>query len=724
MNMKQPTRPATELPAKAPATPGFISCAAAFLCATLLLCIAHPRGLNLARADSSDEDVWQGTVTVVRKSHSEGDKTEVSQPLGGGNCSISDRHVSRTSDGKTTTYSDFRLLPDTSEGTTKWAGTARVNVSFIGGYYKLHVHKDAPCYKEPGHSSEEGYETTTSGQGVGQGEVMFFRYTNSGSRKATCHFEADVEKEVAKIPEVGHRWDSNADKPVNQAFSLLAGSVFADNSSFDCDPDAKSYSGEKRAQSPDGTSTEIITWNISHRPSDVEAVIVPPDNYDSWIPEGGENEDTPANTIVVRARVHKKGQPKKASPQAAKFKFQLVEVSKEQGVCLNWPREGKSDFDLKIQPELNDQFKVASDGQSAESKGNLKESSVIITSYDWGAYGKLKVTAIYEDGHEEEAHVEGDASKGALTIPKDDNGNHIADFWEKHYAGGKSDAKADDDLIPIGDSDKGDGLSLYEEYRGFRVQGEHVRTNPILKDLFIYDPETLGLGLFSESELTTHIVDWNEFKMEGGATNPRVINFNRGFGTRGPQHVLRLKNEVMPGLYGLADGTGPGPPKTCSMVKIDVATCLSASVQRLSWTIAHELAHACNVWHHGDIDYNISKWRELQPDGTWGVWLEYPDGSTLGVAAPGGQESGVEECIMRYTGTSRYESAAGPLQWQKDGALIRGAKYPPYEPPGTIFCDQVEGTGVNAPRWGGGAKVGNASRGKCKSQFCVNDTKH
>jgi hypothetical protein len=402
-----------------------------------------------------------------------------------------------------------------------------------------------------------------------------------------------------------------------------------------------------------------------------------------------------------------------------------VEVSKEQGVCLNWPREGKSDFDLKIQVELNDQLKVASDGQSAESKGDLKESSVIITSYDWGAYGKLKVTAIYEDGHEEEAHVEGNSSKGALTIPKDDNGNHIADFWEKHYAGGKSDEKADDDLVPIGDSDEGDGLSLYEEYRGFRVKGDHIRTNPILKDLFIYDPETLGLGLFSQSELTTHIVDWNEFKMEGGGANPRVINFNRGVWTRGPQHLLRLKNEVMPGLNGKAEG-GPGPPKSIITVKINVASCREeGGQQELDNTIAHELAHGCNVWHHGGKDYKISRWRELQPNGTWGAWLHYTDGSTRGVAAQGGQESGVEECIMRYEGKDLHETVeGGDIEWKTGVMLTLGAKYPPFEPPGAIFCDQVEGTGVNAPGRPGGPKAGNASKGICKKQFCVNDTKH
>jgi hypothetical protein len=179
----------------------------------------------------------------------------------------------------------------------------------------------------------------------------------------------------------------------------------------------------------------------------------------------------------------------------------------------------------------------------------------------------------------------------------------------------------------------------------------------------------------------------------------------------------------MPGLYGRADGTGPGPPRTTFAVKVDKARCLSVNAQELNCTIAHELAHACNVWHHGGGDYKISRWRELKPDGTWSDVLGYVDGSTRGVAAQGGQESGVEACIMRYDSQRLYETAKGPIQWEKAGSLQRGADYPPMEPAGTIFCDDKEGTGVNAPYRPGGPKAGNASKGKCRRQFCVNDSK-
>jgi len=132
--------------------------------------MARPQGLPTAGAGGGDEDAWQGTVTVVDKDHSEGHKTEVGPPP----CAVSDRRVSRT------------------------------------------------------HTEE----TTTSGSGVAQGEVRFFRYTDQGSGKTTCHIEADVEKEVAKIPEVGRRWDSKGEQPVKQEYSLLAGSVFGTDFSF------------------------------------------------------------------------------------------------------------------------------------------------------------------------------------------------------------------------------------------------------------------------------------------------------------------------------------------------------------------------------------------------------------------------------------------------------------------------------------------------------------
>ena len=484
-----------------------------------------------------------------------------------------------------------------------------------------------------------------------------------------------------------------------------------------------SADGQTR-QSADLTMSYTVSNNFTQEP---EAEIFPPDKYASWVPEAGEDEEKPGNTITVQARVHKKGDPKTPYYKKAHFKFQLVEVSKEKGVCLNWPRPyfAKDGFDLKIEPNSNTPLKVGGDGQSAESAAGLDESHVTITSHDWGAYGKLTVTVVFDDGSMVNAHVLGDPSKQALTIPEDDNGNHIADFWEKHYIGGSPDAKADDDLVPIGDKSQGDGLSLYEEYRGFRVQGEHIRTSPIEKDLFVRDDDNLGLGYFAQSGLTVHLIQDGEYANEDGEFNVFVINCNRGFATRGQQHLLRMQDKKLTGLYGFAAGIGPGVPKTTLLVKIDVARCLEKSAQELQNTIAHELAHGCNVWHHGASDDEVAEAEHLMPDGTWVTYILVPPGTKFRIAVKGGQESGVEKCIMRYEEANYYEAPTGTWRWKKaDGTLQRGEDYNPGEDPGTIFCDDPKGTGVNDKDRPGGSKAGDAAKGNCKGQFCVNDNKH
>ena len=54
----------------------------------------------------------------------------------------------------------------------------------------------------------------------------------------------------------------------------------------------------------------------------------------------------------------------------------------------------------------------------------------------------------------------------------------------------------DKDSMPAGNQYAGDGLSAYEEYRGFMVHGKHRRTDWKLKDVFIWDRDSMGLGDF------------------------------------------------------------------------------------------------------------------------------------------------------------------------------------------------------------------------------------
>ncbi len=83
---------------------------------------------------------------------------------------------------------------------------------------------------------------------------------------------------------------------------------------------------------------------------------------------------------------------------------------------------------------------------------------------------------------------------------------------------------------------------------------------------------------------------------------------------------------------------------------------------------------------------------------------------------------------MRYYRANYFCWVGGTYRWRRlddngrpSGGYTVGDRYGPSEVPGTIFDDDQTGTGVNAPPV---PKAGNANRGHCKKQFCVNDMKH
>jgi hypothetical protein len=71
-----------------------------------------------------------------------------------------------------------------------------------------------------------------------------------------------------------------------------------------------------------------------------------------------------------------------------------------------------------------------------------------------------------------------------FTLPRDANGNGIADSFERSFGG---------NLALDGDSDV-DGHSNFDEYRGFIVSTRLIRGNPTKKDLFVFlvNPQTAG----------------------------------------------------------------------------------------------------------------------------------------------------------------------------------------------------------------------------------------
>ena len=142
-----------------------------------------------------------------------------------------------------------------------------------------------------------------------------------------------------------------------------------------------------------------FSWRLDPILEELE-VIVEPGAYTNWIPKG--NLGLPAhrgNSIAVTAKLQKKGG---GGPQARAdhFEFELVNVSKEPGVCMNFPVKNASDEpDLRFEDELN---------QPEPNAGNTVDAALIrvfkldegllvaeatVSSFDFGAYGEIRVTA-------------------------------------------------------------------------------------------------------------------------------------------------------------------------------------------------------------------------------------------------------------------------------------------------------------------------------------------
>ena len=326
---------------------------------------------------------------------------------------------------------------------------------------------------------------------------------------------------------------------------------------------SKIYDSEKGYT--ESTTIIKVTLTLQGKTPAVEAIMSYPVAFESWLPEAGANEKAPGNGIPVSVRIEAKDKPDDKAAYTASFKFELIDVSKEKGICTNYPINGTDDFDLKINQELNANLTVPADGQSAESKSGLQQTVVFISAYDWGAYGKLKVTAKLNNGQEVVAYIEGDKEKKSLRIPMDENENRVADAWEKAKGIFEKnlDPLWDEDNQPANQHRNGDGYTLYEEYRGFKTLAKnHVRTSPLKKDLFVYDADGLVKEYYephNPAKLELHYVNPTMMQYTGEAKNPsnRWVNFNSGTYRYAKQYALNVRKwtSVKDGVLGSAEGT-------------------------------------------------------------------------------------------------------------------------------------------------------------------------
>ncbi len=481
----------------------------------------------------------------------------------------------------------------------------------------------------------------------------------------------------------------------------------------------------------------------------------------NWIPDA--RNGLLKFTARIYAFVNGQWVPAKRANQMKKIVFMFADVSKEKGVCMNYPKDANTNPDLffacpcpdcyKNQDPKMSEFdfeedktsdpacveKIVDAGdnpkhkhhyQKATTKEAVFEATAVVRCEDFGANGVLTVTA-----DDTEAMTRGDTGKPAhiVTIPVDENQNKIADSapQDKDESGNAAKAGDDNDSTPVGDGTKGDGFTNYEEYRGFIISDEsrgsgklrHFRTDTSKKDLFIYNPDGLQISLFrSASALEICLLPDPDLFNGASADNDtgptgktQIVNFNRGYASGGDQHGLRLVKETSdPNLFGVSRGGGPGTPKVVNRVAVNTDNTRDANEppNRELRTVAHELGHSVGLWHHGEKekhDHTVTF-----TDGTTATYSSEPTG---------GQTSGIVNCIMRYANFASL--------WCHPDDNNRASHHPHYVPrvnplPGDNYCTGTEGTEVNAGNdfkndatSNGG--YGRRSRGKCREQLKVKD---
>jgi hypothetical protein len=370
------------------------------------------------------------------------------------------------------------------------------------------------------------------------------------------------------------------------------------------------------------------------------------EGYATWRPEGSiEKPQEPGNSLVARATLKSKKGNVKELPAVKRFRFELLDTSREPGICLNWPLKAKDeDYDLRLTAENGgklsemDQKLVVTDVPKDEKEQPYAETK--INSYDFGGRATLQVICELEDGRELLGVIKDEKGEQDLVrLPKMDGPDWVAENWRKEKKAEKLPAIDDTEKVD-GQEYKGDGFTLYEEYRGWVEKGKHIEGDPLKKDFFVRNTIGAdakgGIALFGRvSKLRVHselraseivvlgkITDETESKAAG----ERIMNLNRREGPhRVQQHAVVLINTRGYGSRGggtdaVADGDKtnrafrPAKVQAIHLEDRDRANGIfsrKASIAEYNLSereaavvydraVAHELLHSVGVDHHGE----------------------------------------------------------------------------------------------------------------------------
>ncbi len=474
-----------------------------------------------------------------------------------------------------------------------------------------------------------------------------------------------------------------------------------------------------------------VSWDLEPGPVvQAEVVVQKTSTLQNWRPTAGANGARGGGLDLVAKLQGQGGGTTNA--KVAYWIWELTNCSKEPGYAMNAPASGPSqDFDLKLESLAEGLLIADPKGQRLQSiAGQFTQSTVTLGAYDWGAFGTIKVTAVMPDQSQIVGYLEGDPSQTEVRLPLRSANSSIADVWKQNNGTQSLADNSDNETDPQGDGNAGDGLTLYEEYRGFIIDGNHVEGNPKKKDFFVVNKAgAFYLAAFrmfqSLSGLQVHYT-LKSSEMSAG----RVINFNYSQGAHNvDQHGVIVVPIAADAGYAEAQG-GPGPPKSITQV-VTPRILPSADltwINYLAASMAHELFHCVNVYHHGDAPSLSGTLRRDSATNTTlfqGVPANVLDenGSPFPlpldtlvsyvIGAANDPHTGDDNCVMRYDNARAYFS-------KTDGNTIYVVDS---EPAGLGICAQSQGTGINDASRLPQARYGDsaAGRGNCRGQILVND---
>ncbi|MFO1051208.1 MAG: hypothetical protein U1F36_03200 [Planctomycetota bacterium] len=491
----------------------------------------------------------------------------------------------------------------------------------------------------------------------------------------------------------------------------------------------------------------ILDWTVTADLDDVE-LEVRSRNYGSWRPQavdGSADEmRSPGPVLYLSSELRARDKrSKKPLPKIVELSWRLVDTSREPGIAMNWPYEShdrRHDLELvagDLTPARDDE------NQTLVLRPEGPRSEVVVQPFDWGAHAALRVEARLEDGRVIEGYML-DPSAGRITvipIPASRPGSHIARSWVSSHCPDFGADTDDKDSEPEGRGD-GDGFSVFEEYRGFYVDGVHLCTEPSRKDLFV----RAGLvrnavpGALEQFAKLSGLAVHDRVRANEMAQPKRLMNVNhRNAPTAGPQTGLVLElgkgssrqNDRIPPNARPVDVPVIEVPDQGALVGLSAGIRFAVEsgdedqlAQARRHMVVQALLQACGVERPGPADREVTvrfvpadpekaviahyeldgrpihydredgtcfdaiAQRVFEQQRTAGVeWRPEPMRLLLG--EKGGAHSGPERCVMRDWYADLYATDA-----VRDGLPVY--RMPPRQTPGTELGTTRRGTGINA----------------------------